>query len=159
MVQECASQNKIILWLALLNKLKTKDRLFKMGVTPRDSCSLCSTESETINHLFFVCRFSTKCLEATLAWLGSKVQITSLSNLPSKKWRIPIARKKVFCIALSCLVYQIWKSRNEAIWQAIVKSNERVLKNLKREVKAQFSIICAKEIEKDASQLNVQDHE
>ena len=143
-------KTRFILWLVFLDKLKTKDRLLKISVTPDDLCPLCGENSESINHLFFACRFSKKCLDATMAWLGSNVNISSLSNLASKKWRVLVARRKIICIALSCLVYNIWQCRNEAIWLAKVKSIETMLKNIKLEVKTRSSFICAKEVDRDA---------
>ena len=63
----------------------------------------------------------------------------------------PSGKKEIICTAPSCLVYQIWHSPNEAIWQAKVKIIEHVLKNIKLEVKARSSFISAKELDRDAS--------
>lgn len=72
-------KTRLIVWLALLDKLKTKDRLFEIDLTPNDSCPLCGTNSESIKHMFFSCKFSTHCLEAVMTWL--RLKISSLGNL------------------------------------------------------------------------------
>lgn len=129
--------------------------LHKIGITSDDTCPLCGEHSESVNHLLFVCEFSKKCLDATMTWLGSNVIISSISNLTSKKWRVLVARRRIIiCTALSCLIYHIWQCRNVAIWQAKVKSIETVIKNIKIEVKARSSLICAKEDDKDASWIH-----
>ena len=97
-------KTRFIRWLAFLNKLKTQlDLLHKIGVTPDDMYPLFGDNSESVNHLFFACKFNKKCLDATMAWLGSNVHIFSPSNLASKKRKVPVARKKIICTALSCL--------------------------------------------------------
>nr|GMC63064.1 putative ribonuclease H protein [Ipomoea batatas] len=45
-----------ILWLALRNRLVTKDRIFMLD--SEAACSLCIGHNETANHLFFRCNFS-----------------------------------------------------------------------------------------------------
>ena len=49
LVKACSPKTRFILWLAFLNKFKTKDRLFKLGVTPNESCPLCGDEREDID--------------------------------------------------------------------------------------------------------------
>ena len=60
-------------------------------------------------------------------------------------------KEKHFCIALSCLIYQIWQTRNEVIWQSKVKSTDIVLKTIKYKVKARYITICVKEDDRDTS--------
>ena len=146
-------KTRFIVWLTLLDKLKTKDRLQELGITPNNSCPLCGTNSESSKHLFFSYRFSKNCLEAVMSWLNSNARITLLVNLATKKWRISNLKKKVFCIALNSLVYQICQTHNEAIWQAKVKSTDAIVKAIKEVVKAHSSIICIKENDKDSSWL------
>ena len=54
-------------------------------------------------------------------------------------------------IALSSLVYQIWKTRNEAIWQAKVKAIDYVLKTINYEAKARSTTIGVTEDDRDTS--------
>ncbi|KAF4354750.1 hypothetical protein F8388_026545 [Cannabis sativa] len=49
-------KQSIILWLVMLNKLKTKDRLIKMGIMVQEKCSLCEEQAKSIQHLFFDCK-------------------------------------------------------------------------------------------------------
>lgn len=47
-----------ILWVALLGRLSTKDRLQSWGIAMDSNCVLCHGGVEDHNHLFFYCSFS-----------------------------------------------------------------------------------------------------
>ncbi|KAM7256893.1 hypothetical protein ACFE04_012634 [Oxalis oulophora] len=47
-----------VAWLALQGKLTTKTRLYKWGICPDNKCVLCKSRDETVEHLFFSCKFS-----------------------------------------------------------------------------------------------------
>lgn len=75
-----------VYWLAMHNKLKTRDHLKHLGVLDDDSCPFCSDAIETIVHLFYECRYSQLCISNLSSWLG--VQIRSLRTNPSN-WKVP----------------------------------------------------------------------
>ncbi|XP_050213106.1 uncharacterized protein LOC126664647 [Mercurialis annua] len=47
-----------ITWLALQDKLNTKDKLLRWKVVQSDVCCFCKSETESISHLFFECGYS-----------------------------------------------------------------------------------------------------
>lgn len=47
-----------VLWLAVENRLSTRDRLVSWGMNVDTSWFLCSTDAESHSHLFFQCPFS-----------------------------------------------------------------------------------------------------
>ena len=49
---------RFILWLAVNERLKSKDKLFTLGLISTDVCPLCSLISESNTHLFFACIYS-----------------------------------------------------------------------------------------------------
>ncbi|XP_060969974.1 uncharacterized protein LOC133037150 [Cannabis sativa] len=44
-----------LLWLAMLDRLKTRQRLVKFQITTDAQCILCDASEETVSHLFFCC--------------------------------------------------------------------------------------------------------
>ena len=70
-----------------------------------------------------------------------------------KKIENVCSQGKSVWITLSCLVYQIWKTRNKAIWQAKFKSTQSIKKTIKMELKAHSYIIYIKENDRDTSWL------
>ncbi|XP_048491453.1 uncharacterized protein LOC104887201 [Beta vulgaris subsp. vulgaris] len=63
-------KHRFILWMSVQNRLKTKDRLKRIGVCADDVCPICGQHGETVKHLFFQCYYSSQCIEQVLRWLG-----------------------------------------------------------------------------------------
>lgn len=63
-------RHSFILWVLAHGKLKTKDRLQRLGTVVDQLCVLCSREDETINHLFFDCTYTTKVWSEILEKIG-----------------------------------------------------------------------------------------
>ncbi|XP_021743107.1 uncharacterized protein LOC110709204 [Chenopodium quinoa] len=63
-------KTSFIAWLAMLNKLRTRDKLFKHGVCDTDKRLLCDTVTECQQHLFFACPYSRRCILIISRWLG-----------------------------------------------------------------------------------------
>uniref|UniRef100_A0A803PE03 Reverse transcriptase domain-containing protein n=1 Tax=Cannabis sativa TaxID=3483 RepID=A0A803PE03_CANSA len=55
-------KHKFILWLVLWDRLKTKDRISKYDTQVDLTCLLCGKGNESVQHLFFQCEYSSKCL-------------------------------------------------------------------------------------------------
>jgi hypothetical protein len=49
---------KTFLWLAMLKKCWTADRLQKRGLTHPEACPFCEQEQETVQHLLTSCVFA-----------------------------------------------------------------------------------------------------
>ena len=46
-------KHSLITWMAILNRLFTKDRLISWGLEMGGTCCLCQNESKSRDHLFF----------------------------------------------------------------------------------------------------------
>ncbi|XP_058734310.1 uncharacterized protein LOC131606041 [Vicia villosa] len=107
-----------ILWLALWNRLPTKDRLEKINVVTDGLCVFCG-QIESINHLFFVCRHSQVIWQTMLNWLGYTrasgdwIQESSWVSLEVEKkgWK-----RKILKMITAEVVYLIWQDRNGRIF-------------------------------------------
>ena len=63
----------IFAWRVLINKIATRDALSRRGVLRDDSdrrCVLCSSEDETVKHIFLDCRVAKKNMAAGLSLAG-----------------------------------------------------------------------------------------
>ncbi|XP_056698543.1 uncharacterized protein [Spinacia oleracea] len=69
---------RFTLWVLLLERLKTRDRLFQYGVCADNLCPLCGNYVEICAHLFFDCVYSRKFLADLMAWLGLSTHRTSV---------------------------------------------------------------------------------
>ena len=79
-------KHRYIFWLAMLGKLKIRDRLKIMGVLDDKSCPMCHVSKESIEHLFFECKLSSYCLSLLSAWLGIRFCMRKLSTIYPGSW-------------------------------------------------------------------------
>ena len=120
------SKWRFIFWLAIQNKLKTKALLFSKKIIQDDLCLLCGSHAETVQHLFFACHLSQKCLIKILKWLGIHIKINSILKLYHHKWKILYRKKNVVFVVLTCLIHKIWLARNNAVWKGFVTTIKRI---------------------------------
>ena len=51
-------KHSFISWMAILNRLSTRDKMREWGIVIDGKCELCHNEMESRNHIFFRCSFS-----------------------------------------------------------------------------------------------------
>ncbi|XP_016499657.1 uncharacterized protein LOC107818219 [Nicotiana tabacum] len=61
---------KFVLTMTAHERLYTKDRLQRWGMTVDQDCILCNNEKETIQYLFFECSYSKALWSKLLEWPG-----------------------------------------------------------------------------------------
>lgn len=128
-------KHSIICWLAMWEHLRTKDKLYKLGVSEDDKCSICGGHSENITHLFFECVFSNHCITAILQWLGDPMtcrRIQGLWRRIQKHRQLSKFRRATVWAALAATLYLIWWARNEALWQKLVPRQDVIIGRIKR---------------------------
>ncbi|GFS30621.1 hypothetical protein Acr_00g0012980 [Actinidia rufa] len=101
-------KHAFILWLAMKERLLTKDKLHDPAAD--QMCSLCRTENETAEHLFFQCNFT-----SVKGWLGFRRSLSTLKA--AVKWSIKEARgtgiqSKAKRLGIACTTYFVWEARN-----------------------------------------------
>ncbi|KAL1209614.1 putative ribonuclease H protein [Cardamine amara subsp. amara] len=119
--KEGVPRYSFIHWLALLDRLPTRDRLRSWGMNVPATCVLCSSYSETNSHLFFECEFArsiwlplaSKVLPNTPLLL-SHTSSWILNNTPTSA---PHAHgKKIIRLLLQSVIYATWRERNARIF-------------------------------------------
>ena len=130
-------------WLAIQDRLKTRERLKKFSLCEDASCLLCGGVGETQGHLFFDCHYSCKVWEAIRAWLQitpCRVKLLDFLNWLDRRFRGSRTRKAVVGSAICATIYFIWKERNNALWNARISTIDHVISCIKFNVKHR---ICA----------------
>lgn len=103
-----------MVWLAMLDRLSTMDRISKWCQSVDTTCVLCKNAIETRTHLFFACAYSVQLWEhLVLGILGSDYTNDWSAIVQLISGSIP-CRKKTFCVkyAFQIAVYAIWRERN-----------------------------------------------
>jgi hypothetical protein len=105
-----------VLWLALLGKLKTKDRLVYAQL---DTCCIfCSKTEESHAHLFFACTWISTLWGKIKSWLRINRHMNSLcSAVRGLKAGGKSVETRMRRLSLGLVVYLIWKERNRRIFE------------------------------------------
>ncbi|XP_021856579.2 uncharacterized protein [Spinacia oleracea] len=141
-------KHRFTLWVLLLERLKTRDRLFQYGVCVDNLCPLCGISVETCAHLFFDCVYSRKLLADLMAWLGLSTHITSVILILQwiRRNCKSVFKRKVFYAAMAGGVYQIWKARNSAVWDLSVPTIVSLLHSLQFDIKHRILSLSSKKL-------------
>jgi hypothetical protein len=114
---------KVFLWLLMHDRLNTRDIMIRKHwkVDSGPECILCnSTSVETRNHLFFECEFAIACWNAVNIQWTHNLPISDMILLARETFQGPC-----FLEVVACVLWNIWKVRNDFIFQAIPASFNR----------------------------------
>ncbi|XP_071740414.1 uncharacterized protein [Rutidosis leptorrhynchoides] len=126
-------KSAFILWLAILNRLNTQDRLEKWMTNQSFVCALCEKTKDSVNHLFFLCEYSIKIwrnLKANLVFQGLP---NCLNEIVSRLAQYPYTNKIwniINRLVLAACVYWIWKERNCRIFKKKKRSEDELCKEI-----------------------------
>ena len=108
-------------WLALLQRLPTRDRLRRWGLSVPEACILCSSGLETHHHLFFECEYSSALWQpcASTVWPLPPTYIHSAASWILRPQQASNSSSAVIVkLVFQSSVYLIWKERNARIFTA-----------------------------------------
>ncbi|XP_059310635.1 uncharacterized protein LOC132061986 [Lycium ferocissimum] len=126
-----------ILRLAAHERLYTRDRLVKWGLTKNPDCPLCQTGLETIGHLFFQCTYSATVWRELLKWQG--IQRLPMEWTRELQWANEHAKGRnnkaeVYRMVMAASVYHLWIERNNRIFQQKTRAPAVLLRLIIHEV-------------------------
>jgi len=127
----------LMVWRLLRNRLPTRDNLLRRGVIQANAatCATGCDVSETAEHLFFNCAFSSRLWTDTRVWLGIYdvspgnprdhfQQFTKMAGMPRTSY---LYLKIIWCAA----VWVIWKERNNRVFQNTVATPYSLIEKVK----------------------------
>ena len=130
-----APKTQFIFWLAMLNKLKTQEKLKHAGIIDEDSCHFCCNDSEFVIHLFFSCHYSQQCFVQLTSWLGVNIKCGNIFSMNPRQWKVSRFKRKIILTSVCNLIYMIRKARNDCVWKLKLKSVPKLISNVKFLVK------------------------
>jgi len=129
---------EFFMWLALLGKLSTRQRLFEKGLLQEDQvyCPLCALYPESLDHILLSCSFSQQVWLSISTELGQSLIAAATFKEHYKNW-MSISRrkglhKKVWMLSLFAVAWNLWQTRNEIIFQNKEYNQEILLQDIKR---------------------------
>ncbi|XP_010681476.2 uncharacterized protein LOC104896422 [Beta vulgaris subsp. vulgaris] len=123
-------KHRLIMWLAVQDRLKTRQRLKQINVCVDDQCLLCQQHPETIKHLLFECKFSEQCISSIMQWLGIRWMQRNLLQFcrwAKDKYKSNKTRKMVLMAVVAATVYLIWRNRNTAYWDQVIMTVDKAV--------------------------------
>ena len=110
-------KHSFILWLALHNHPRTRDKAFKWNLITYDACTFCNCrkKEEEISHLFFSYKFSKEVWRKVLYAINmyrKPFNWRKKISLFERKTRKQSLLSKVKRTVLLTIVYMIWRARN-----------------------------------------------
>ncbi|KAG7558393.1 Reverse transcriptase zinc-binding domain [Arabidopsis thaliana x Arabidopsis arenosa] len=140
------------MWIANLDRLPTKSRLFRWGMNIDPTCGLCSLQVETRDHLLLSCDF------AKFLWNAVSTRL-QLSHLSFQNWedllswlrikhdRSPPTLRK---LVAHSVIYAIWKQRNNLLHNNTAVLPSVIFKHIDKEIK---NSITARRLKKSFKNL------
>ena len=131
---------KFFAWLAMQNRVWSADHLANRGWPNCGFCLLCKRVQESIGHLLFRCRYTTRLWEMIKDWLQLESINTSTWHLArsTKEWWIglsdsTIPNRKAMATLSMLTSWTIWNERNARIFQLKSAPPTVLLANIKIE--------------------------
>ena len=131
------------LWLTVQNRLSTGDRMIKWQGGVTGTCVFCQTCTETRNHLFFECDFSSMIWRALSAGLLTARYTTCWDTIIDYISTTPFKRVEGFLIkyVFQAAVYAIWRERNCRTYGEAPQPAQHITRWVDKQVRNQISAI------------------
>ncbi|KAE8662818.1 hypothetical protein F3Y22_tig00113124pilonHSYRG00138 [Hibiscus syriacus] len=126
-------KHSLISWMALLNRLPTRDRLQKLGLCSESTCVNYCQDQESRDHLFSQCPFAVGLWKTV--WQLNDITITPLTwetmvSWASKTWRGKSLITTLLKISWNAFIYFIWQEMNQRIFQGRQRSIDILLNDI-----------------------------
>ncbi|XP_039052012.1 uncharacterized protein LOC120193638 [Hibiscus syriacus] len=131
----------LIAWMSLLNRLPTRDRLLKIGISTDGTYVNCSNDQETRNHLFCQCSLVVRLWSSVLMLNGLKNASSTWEEMvtrASSTWKGKSLLITILKIAWTAYIYTLWEERNRRIFQGRHRSTDELLKIIIEAVRIQL---------------------
>lgn len=124
------AKHAFTLWLVILGRQPTADRLLRWNIIIPD---MCVNEKESLNHLLFMCPYSTSVWKSILNWLGiirrPGIWVDEVEWAQKNiKGRKPMA--EVLGYLLAATVYTLWIERNNRRFNACSSQVEVLIRKI-----------------------------
>ncbi|KAL1213143.1 hypothetical protein V5N11_022535 [Cardamine amara subsp. amara] len=125
-------------WVASLDRLPVRARLFSWGVAQTNACCTCDNHSETRDHLLLHCEFSSEVLYLVLHRLGMpRLLFVDWSTLLS--WLLshssPSSSTKLKRLVAHTTIYMLWRERNNRLHNSSSATAAEIFKMIDRSVR------------------------
>ena len=128
-------------WLAILNRCWTADRLARWGLEHPDHCPLCDQEEENVQHLLTPCVFARSVWFSVLELIGLQQLAPGWNDKIFADWwlqavqRVPSQSRKGFNSLVVLVSWWIWKHRNGCVFEGTSPRFDVIMQDIREEAK------------------------
>ncbi|PWA54852.1 reverse transcriptase zinc-binding domain-containing protein [Artemisia annua] len=131
-------KHAFILWLAIQNKLTTQDKIRSWGSCDMMVCTLCYSDGDSHQHLFFKCKYANQFWNKVKDKLG--IQCDGLEWNEIVNWCAELCNGNTIVsvvrrIGLAASVYYIWQERNWRLFKGVQRSTDELISQFNETVK------------------------
>ncbi|CAL9248346.1 unnamed protein product [Arabidopsis halleri] len=122
-------KHSFLMWLLVLNRCPTRDRLLSWGLNTDSSCLLCNSSPESRNHIFFNCSF-TWTVWSSIAFRCGLQPLNCWDNTLShmQSLRGPKEKRRLTLLAWQCTIYLLWNERNARLHRQTFRSTDILIR-------------------------------
>ncbi|GJY13625.1 RNA-directed DNA polymerase, eukaryota, reverse transcriptase zinc-binding domain protein [Tanacetum coccineum] len=127
-------KHSFILWMAILNKLSTQDKIRGWGSYDMMVCSLCNQDADSHQHPFFKCQYADKFWSMAKSKLGinsTDMEWNEFICYASKLYNGNSIQSVIRRLGIAACVYLLWQERNG-----------RIFRSEKRSPNELFEVLC-----------------
>ncbi|XP_074318524.1 uncharacterized protein LOC141655338 [Silene latifolia] len=129
-------KSSFICWEYMHKRLPTRDRLLRIGCPIHLVCSTCCQPSETHSHLVYECPYVIECFKLLHCRLYICLRVQELVHWFSTVRRLSKFQKRFIGACHVALIYWIWRIRNEAKMNVVVRRPEALVSQVLHDIKA-----------------------
>ena len=142
---KASPKSVFILWLAIQDRLSTKDRLTQWRLNCSPGCVLCDKYDENREHLFFECEYSSSIWKNVLKTLnisGPHLKFPEVTEFIQRQARKNTKRSQLLVMCFAEAIHSIWLERNRKIFSDICKPAPVVYRQIIYHVACRSSESC-----------------
>ena len=135
-------KHSVIVWMAILNRLPTMDRLISWGIETSGTCCLCQEEVETRDHVFFECNYSKETWRMILSHCGINRVIGKWEE--ELQWVVRNTKGKklnsaILIVAWRAHIYHIWREHNGRMHSQSRRTLVQIFEQIQNDVRIRLA--------------------
>ncbi|XP_074297453.1 uncharacterized protein LOC141628180 [Silene latifolia] len=130
-------KHSFISWIYQQGNMNTNAKLYNLGIKDDNTCYICGSGIEDLDHLFFDCRYSREVITLVGEWLRMDIPAVGLLA-----WRLTRGGtrddKGIINAVINACIYNIWQQRNNCRMNAYVIRLSSLARQLIVDLKSRF---------------------
>ncbi|XP_013624294.1 PREDICTED: uncharacterized protein LOC106330365 [Brassica oleracea var. oleracea] len=126
-------------WVSVRNRLPTRDRLLRWGMSVPSTCLLCGVADETRDHIYLSCTFSKDIWDSFFGQGGFNQPYGFADVIRWMHHSTPPGKLRTICkLIAQAVFYAIWNEKNKRLHTSVARPLQLITKEIKIILKAKL---------------------